>query len=148
VVLGLLALTLAACSGPHEGAVAFTSKGSGGGGGDGEQNGNNNGGGGGGGAEVNTIFANEFFPAVAICKSCHFQGTNGAPIFFGEDAAKTYPLFKAKGYDKGGTCLFATRGAHTGPALDATQLAAYNKWVASEGGTPAAPVDAGTDAAQ
>ena len=83
---------------------------------------------------VNPVFASETFPAVSpACGSCHRAGTSGAPIFFGADAAATYPLFKTNGYHLSNSS-FVTKGAHLGPALTTEQRAAVDKWVAAEGG--------------
>ena len=83
---------------------------------------------------VNAVFASDTFPAVSpACGSCHRAGTSGAPIFFGADAAATYPLFKTNGYHLPNSS-FVTKGAHLGPALTTEQRAAVDKWVAAEGG--------------
>jgi hypothetical protein len=83
---------------------------------------------------VNTVFVSDAYPAVsAACASCHLAGTSGAPIFFGADAAATYPLFKQRNYHLPNS-IFVTKGAHLGPALTTDQRAAVDRWVAAEGG--------------
>jgi cytochrome c553 len=100
-----------------------------------------------GGASGEATFKGETYTAISQCGSCHNPGTNGAPIFFGTDAASTYPLLKAKGYHLANS-TFMTKGAHTGPALSADQTAAMNKWIAAEaagGGATQQPAgDGGT----
>lgn len=81
---------------------------------------------------VNASFANEVYPAVnGPCGSCHLPGTGGAPIFFGQDAASTYALFKENSFHLPES-LFVTKGAHLGPALTAEQRAIVDAWVATE----------------
>ncbi|MDF2695002.1 MAG: hypothetical protein K0S65_3385 [Labilithrix sp.] len=83
---------------------------------------------------VNTVFASDAYPAVsAACASCHLAGTSGAPIFFGANAAATYPLFKQRNYHLPNS-IFVTKGVHLGPALTTDQRAAVDRWVAAEGG--------------
>lgn len=87
----------------------------------------------GAGGPVNATFKSETYEAVAACGTCHLPQTGGAPKFFGENADTTYPLFKAAGYHLANS-KFMTKGAHNGPALTADQVAAMNKWIASEAG--------------
>ncbi|MBN9160667.1 MAG: hypothetical protein BGO98_29900 [Myxococcales bacterium 68-20] len=131
-------LAVAACSGPEPGVITFSERSSQGTGKKGSESkddtapaptsstGTSGG--------VNPVFASETFPAVSpACGSCHRAGTSGAPIFFGADAAATYPLFKTNGYHLPNSS-FVTKGAHLGPALTTEQRAAVDKWVAAEGG--------------
>jgi hypothetical protein len=139
------------CSGPGPGTLTF-SGGSGGssdessGEGDGDSSnagddgggaGSSDGGGsrspsGGGGTGINQVFSSETYPAVApACGTCHLSGTGNAPVFFGSDAAASYPLFKQRNYHKANSA-FVSKGAHRGPPLTTSQRAAVDKWVASE----------------
>lgn len=146
VAFGLVSATVA-CSGPDPGVVTFSdgtgttsNEGSGaGGGGGGKGNGGGKGSNGTSSGPTNsttgtgnTVFASDLYPAVkGSCGTCHQAGTGGAPVFFGADAAASYPLFKARNYHRANS-VFLTKGAHTGPALTEAQKASVNKWVSAE----------------
>jgi cytochrome c5 len=89
------------------------------------------------GGAVNTVFKSKVYSAVqATCESCHLAGVGGAPIFFGDDDAATYALFKQKGYHLPNNA-FLNKPVHNGPALTAEQKTLVNEWIAAEGaGTP------------
>ncbi|MBX3261993.1 MAG: hypothetical protein KF782_20080 [Labilithrix sp.] len=139
VVLGMLGAGLTAtpgCSGPDQGVITFSERPS-----QGTGSGSNTGDtpdpaptSTGSTAQVNPVFVSDAFPAInPACGSCHLAGTSGAPIFFGEGAAATYPLFKAKNYHLPDSA-FVNKGVHLGPELTADQRAAVDRWVAAEGG--------------
>ncbi len=148
-----LALVLG-CAGPDAGNVTFSggaggtaedadessapdrgdSSSSGDGGASGGASGEGGTGGGGVAATVNPVFVSDAYPAIAPpCGSCHLSGSGNAPVFFGRDAAASYPLFKQRSYHKPNSG-FVSKGAHKGPPLTASQRAAVDKWVAAEGG--------------
>jgi hypothetical protein len=142
VVLGASAVGVVACSGPDQGVITFAERPSEARGDESDtetdeppasssptDTGTATG-------SVNNVFVSDAFPAVnTACGSCHLAGTSGAPIFFGADAAATYPLFKARNYHLSNS-LFVTKGAHLGPELTTEQRAAIDKWVAAESGAP------------
>jgi mono/diheme cytochrome c family protein len=86
------------------------------------------------------LFTADVFTAVnPSCGSCH--GPAGAAAkFMGADAATTYPLFLARGYQVANS-TFVSKGVHSGPALTTTQRASVDKWIAAEA---ACAADAGT----
>ncbi len=91
---------------------------------------------------VNAVFQSKVYASVqGTCESCHLAGTGGAPIFFGEDLAATYALFKQKGYDEPNNA-FLNKPVHNGPALTDAQKGLLNEWILAEG-VRAGTVDGG-----
>lgn len=79
-------------------------------------------------------FIDKVFPAIGSCVTCHATGNLGAPKFLGADAASSYAGLDGRGLIVTNS-LFATKGSHAGggaPALDASQLALINQWLAME----------------
>jgi hypothetical protein len=87
------------------------------------------------------VFTTRLYPLVQPCASCHLKGIGGAPIYFGEDAASSYALFKAHGYDRASS-IYRRKGNHEGRALDVDQLAAADAWVAAEAADAEQPAPA------
>lgn len=84
------------------------------------------------------------------CTPCHATGGTGGVLFVAGNATDSYKVFQDKGF-KDLTIPaphgFFTKGAHSGPALTATQQAAAKAWSAAEiaggGTTPTPGADAG-----
>ncbi len=102
---------------------------------------------GGGTSTVKTareLFDDLYKSTSSSCGSCHLTGSPpGATIFYGADANATYPLFKAKGYDKANSAFYTKALPHVGGSLTADQKKLVDLWVAAEaGGGGAGPADA------
>lgn len=83
------------------------------------------------------MFLTQVFPAInSACGSCHSGAEgNGAPVFWGSSAESSYNAIT--GYTPSLIAIPANsnlvlHGEHTGPALDAGQLATVSEWLQAE----------------
>lgn len=90
------------------------------------------------------LFDDLYKSTSSSCGSCHLSGSPpGATIFYGADANATYPLFKAKGYDKANSAFYTKALPHVGGSLTAEQKKLVDLWAAAEAGGGAGAADAG-----
>lgn len=68
------------------------------------------------------------------CAGCHAAGLNGAPVFMGNNAAASYNAMDQHGglVIAPENSLLLLHGAHTGPALTATEKADVTNWLVME----------------
>jgi hypothetical protein len=109
--------------------------------------------GGGGGAKTAQPSFNDLYATItgtgegSKCTGCHSPGGAGVTFFVSTGAVEAYAIFKNKGYqDLTKPNSFATKGAHSGPALTKAQKALAKTWSDAEAaGGGAQATDAGTD---
>jgi MYXO-CTERM domain-containing protein len=78
------------------------------------------------------VFTKELYPLVEpTCAGCHAVAGGRAPVYFGANAAASYPLFKERNFHVAGG-IYLKKGDHAGPALKPEQKAAAEKWIAAE----------------
>lgn len=90
--------------------------------------------GGGGSSDAKKIFEKVYPSVVENCGSCHQTGKSGAPVFLGANvgasytAIETFPgLLAAPSISP-----LVQKGAHSGPALTATQTDLVTQWLNAE----------------
>jgi len=81
----------------------------------------------------------------AKCTPCHAAGGTGVKLFVATDATTSRTFFLANGYqDITLPSTFATKGAHSGPALTAAQKTLTKTWADAEKAAGGTTTDAGT----